>query len=327
MSERKPITSDLLRNTVSETILSVNKDLPPEERPLETSTVERLTSQRAIFSPAYELLQDRKRKQSEAVKALESPLKKAEQNCKAFLDVIQFAVGAALMPESTRVLYGLGLKQTTYPDMSTEKGKMDVLKAIVAGESKRIAEGGTAIGYPLLLADFIEILAVLEPMIVSRNNAKIDFDTAQEAVAALRPDMDSALDKAIKNLEYRFSEDGASSLRRKLKVFGIPFRNSPNDPFEQFSIAASPLSSISFSEFEVSNASLFSVKNDGNSTLRLYRSGSANAAPGMDYITTDAGKELSIQGVELGSGGKFFTVHNPSNQENGSLSLKRFLVE
>jgi len=327
MSERKPIASDLLRYSVSKTMLSVNVDMPPTDKALETDVVTRLSAQVALFGPAYEKMQKAKKSQTDSIKPLELPIQSLELGSKIMLDKLNYGISAGVITQSTRILYGLGQNQTTYPDFVTEKAKLEVANNIIKGETQRIADGGTAFGYPCSLADLQVILAVVDPLVSARNAAKMAFDLAQEDLGKLRPDMDAALDKAIKNLEYKFSEDNASSQRRKMKLYGVPYRNSPNDPFVELTANVSPLSTVSFADFEMTNSGIYVAKNTGSITLRLFRTDTLNAQPGADYLTIEPGKELSIAGIELGPGGKYFSVYNTSNAGEGSLALKRFLEE
>jgi len=327
MAERRPIGSDSLRISVGETMISVNAALPAADRPLEPNNVIRTQASLDVFIPAYILKGNKQKDQADAVLAVRNLVNQVRSFNSQFLQTLQFAIAAGKVAASERLTYGLTLNQKDLPAMTSEPLTLEVTKNIVKGETSRIAAGGKPMGYPIELADLQAMLTALTPLIDLRTVATEALDNSEQALAALRTEMDACLDKCIKNLEYKYSEEDKSSIRRRLKRFGVPYRNSPNDPFEEYTNAVAPQTAFSFAQFEVANSTFFLVKNTGEATLRLYRTDDANTIPTGDYLTLEAGKELSVQGIELGPAGKYFTAYNPSNGDLGGVGLKRFLED
>ena len=99
---------------------------------------------------------------------------------------------------------------------------------LISGETHRIAGGGA----PMLDPALAEVQAALNAYTTKHNEQlrkKAAYDAAQEEVEAMRPAVDKMIKKLWNQIEFYFSEDTPSSLRRKARAWGVVYATRPDE--------------------------------------------------------------------------------------------------
>lgn len=152
----------------------------------------------------------------------------AEYLISDFYDALQRAIRRGLFNESVRTLYGLAATDTTLPTLNSEADVKFWGEKAADGETARIAAGGAPITFPSI-AEVNTAVNSFKNLNVQQANAKIAFDTAQEAIAAQNPEADKLILKMWNEIETTFDEGDKASMRRKAREWGVIYVPTPGE--------------------------------------------------------------------------------------------------
>lgn len=139
-----------------------------------------------------------------------------------FVISVQNAIIRKAFDKSVRVFYGLPVTSGRVPLLKSESSIIYWGEQIADGEAARVLAGGAPVTFPSIT----EVSAAVEAFKnanLQQANAKDAFDTAQEAVAALRAEANKLVLKIWNELEAAFDTGDKPSKRRKCREWGVVY--------------------------------------------------------------------------------------------------------
>lgn len=152
----------------------------------------------------------------------------AEYHISDFYDALQRAIRRQVINASVRTFYGLDGSDATLPAVKTEADISFWGGKAATGEAARIAAGGAPITYPSI-TEVNTAVNAFKNLNQQQANAKIAFDTAQEAIANDNPEADKLILKMWNEIEATFDEGNKPSMRRKAREWGVVYIPSPGE--------------------------------------------------------------------------------------------------
>lgn len=239
-----------------------------------------------------------------------------------FIMVLNFDIIRGKFHPSIRADYGLDATQETLPQMTREAEIIDWIKKLINGETHRIANGGA----PMLDPALAELQAALTAYTAKHDEQlrkKTVYDTAQEAVEAMRPEVDKMIKKLWNQIEFYFSEDEPSSLRRKARGWGVVYATRPDEEPEPqpetFTGIVKPgdKAEVMHNGFDVNT--MFNAKNTGPVPFDMYTAAEpGNPVPGTT-ITIQPGEQKDVWASELGADtNTYLMIYNLDTTTEGS---------
>lgn len=260
--------------------------------------------------------------QNKATLEKEAPLNVVRMVNQHFIMVLNFGIVRGKFHPSVRADYGLDATQETLPPMGREAEAIDWAHKLINGETHRIAGGGA----PMLDPSLAELQAAFNAYTLKHDEQlrkKADYDAAQEEVEAMRPDVDKFIKKLWNQIEFYFSEDTPSSLRRKARGWGVVYATRPDeipDPEPQtFTgiVKANTQVMVMHNGFDVNT--MFIMNNPGPVVVDYYTiSDPTKPVPGTT-VRIEPGIQKEIWASELGADSNtYLMVNNPSLTTDGS---------
>jgi hypothetical protein len=239
-----------------------------------------------------------------------------------FIMVLNFGIVRGKFHPSVRADYGLDATQETLPPMSREAEAIDWAHKLINGETHRIAGGGA----PMLDPSLAELQAAFNAYSLKHDEQlrkKADYDAAQEEVEAMRPDVDKFIKKLWNQIEFYFSDDEPSSLRRKARGWGVVYATRPDEEPEPqpetFTgiVKANTQVMIMHNGFDVNT--MFIAKNPGPVPVDLYTAASATDPPPATRVRIEPGIQKEVWASELGADSNtYLMVFNADTTTDGS---------
>jgi hypothetical protein len=155
---------------------------------------------------------------------------------------------------------------------------------------------------------------------------KSDYDLSQEAVNALRPEVDKFIKKLWNTIEFYFQDDEASSLRRKARAWGVVYKTRPDEepePEPQVftgTVKATEKKEVMKGGFDINT--LFIVKNTGTVPLDLYSATDPVDPVPVATVRIQPGIEQEVWATELGADtNPYLICYNSSTTTDGSYQV------
>lgn len=145
-----------------------------------------------------------------------------------FYEALQRAIRRGTFEASVRTWYGLAASDATTPFARTEADVNYWGGKAATGEATRIAAGGAPITFPAI-AEVTAAVTAFKNLNLQQANAKIAYDTAQEQLAALNPELDKLILKMWNEIETTFDEGDKPSMRRKAREWGVIYVQNPGE--------------------------------------------------------------------------------------------------
>src|SRR5450432_2933911 len=145
-----------------------------------------------------------------------------------FWEVLRRRVHRKKEPVAVLAFYQLPTSGDT-PDMTTYDQLRELARQVVKGDADAVTAGHPAMANP----DATELQAALTAayaLATAVPTADRDYDLAQTAVAALRPQMDELIDDGIKDIRNSTRKLDAPSQRRILRTYGAQFATFSGEP-------------------------------------------------------------------------------------------------
>ena len=141
-----------------------------------------------------------------------------------FIQVLNLAIERGVLAPSVRALYQLPVSHAEVPGIHTVADAQLWQLNIENGEAARVLAGGTALAWPAVgeITTAANLLTTAEN---DQNNAKGTYDILQEAIATLRPTVDTLILDLWDTIEYNLRHDAPASLRRKAREWGVTYIN------------------------------------------------------------------------------------------------------
>jgi hypothetical protein len=167
----------------------------------------------------------------------------AEAKCRLFVShfihVFNLGVARGVYPVQDRGYYQLDVSQESVPNLNGEENLCKYAEAILAGDIKRVANGGVPMTNPS--KDDVKLVFDDYQARLNEQSAKKDnFDKEQKDVDALRSEADELIRDIWDEIEFKFRKDDAAAMRRKAREYGVVYVARPGEPEETDATPAAP---------------------------------------------------------------------------------------
>ena len=229
-SRRLPKTDDQ-RSTALNTAFAKWGATAPADRAITAPDFATLSAQRDLWGPALTSRATALAAQVTATGAADPLLARVKMFVSHFIQVFNLAVARGVFPASARAFYGLDVSSDKVPPLDNRDDILRWVHQIVDGEAARLATAnpGPPMAMPAV-ADVHDDLYFYLIAAAAQTSAKNANDTAEEAVATLRPTVDPAILDAWDDVENFYRHDDLSSLRRKAREWGVVYENAAAVP-------------------------------------------------------------------------------------------------
>lgn len=228
MVTRRLPDSDEKRDVALTVALSRNNSLPPGVSVLSADVVLRLEAMQPDFKAKLALRRAALASQTIATETLEALRKTLRRYISHYFQSLNNGIDRGLFPKQARAYYGLDVNSNSVPSLSSEYKLLYWGDNVKTGDAARVAGGGAAMAMPS--AAQVDVVFVdTQTAIDTQKNLKFAYDTSQEVVASLRPDVDSLILRIWNEVETYFSEEDIESKRRKSREWGVVYSESAVD--------------------------------------------------------------------------------------------------
>lgn len=206
--------------------------------PLSAATIIKLDLQLPAYQVKIEAAEAALQLQSNLSGQIDTAKQLAIYLISDFYEALQRAIRRGNFETSVRTWYGLAASDATVPFVRTEADVNFWGGKAATGEAARIAAGGAPITFPAI-AEVTAVVNAFKNLNLQQANAKIAYDTAQEQLAALNPEVDKLILKMWNEIETTFDEGDKPSMRRKAREWGVVYINTPGEVLapEEFSMS------------------------------------------------------------------------------------------
>ena len=213
--------------------LSIAKEMkdavpPPSIIPFTVNTISRLDILYPLYKGKIEAAEAALQLQITLGEQIKAAKPQAEYLISDFFDALQRAIRRGVFDASVRTFYGLAANDGTIPPARTEADVSYWGGKAASGEAARIAAGGAPITFPGI-AEVNTAVNNFKNLNVQQANAKITYETAQEAIAAQNPEVDKLILKMWNEIETTFDEGDKPSMRQKAREWGVIYVPTPGE--------------------------------------------------------------------------------------------------
>ena len=145
-----------------------------------------------------------------------------------FLQVFNLGVERGDYSASDRAHYQLPVSSDKLPKLSGDEDLVLWAGNIAAGDAARVTAGGAAMVNPTA-AQVAAEFGLYEPMLAVHTTAKDAYDSEQEDVEDMRPEVDDLINDIWDEVLFTFRKDSPSSMRRKAREYGVVYRLSAGE--------------------------------------------------------------------------------------------------
>ena len=228
MPSRRLVRTDEGRRRTLTIIKTNNDSLDPADVFLSAGVVARLNDAQPLFSGKITLRNVALSEQTASTVDTVAKKNTARTILSHFFQVFNMGISRGVYQAAERAYFGINVNQTVIPDLGTEYNITKVGEDVATGDPLRVAAGGAAMTNP---ATAEVTLAVNAFNVANQAQAakKMAFDLAQEAVASLRPEIDSLILRLWNEIETNFSEEDPASMRRKAREWGVEYTDDETE--------------------------------------------------------------------------------------------------
>ncbi|MFA7359680.1 MAG: carboxypeptidase-like regulatory domain-containing protein [Candidatus Kapaibacterium sp.] len=219
---RKLPHSDFSRN-IALKIAYIKKGLvAPADLAITPQTITKLNATQPLFSNRMNNRASALEAQSSATVLKTTAQEKTKTIISHFIQVFNLGVEREDYPKSARAFYKLDVNSNSVPPLIKESDIIYWGEQLITGEAARIADGGEKMTNPT-----IEVVISKYEDFMTQNNIqstmKDAYDTAQEQVSSMRPDVDGLILKIWDEVETFYNQDPPPSKRRYAREWGVAY--------------------------------------------------------------------------------------------------------
>ncbi len=141
-----------------------------------------------------------------------------------YIQVLNLAIERGVVPASVRAFYTLPVSHAEVPAINTTADALLWVEKLEAGEASRVAAGGPAMAWPTI-AQVSAAGALCASTDATQTTAKSAYDALQEAIADMRPAVDTLIKNLWDTIEFNLRDEDLPSLRRKAREWGVIYTN------------------------------------------------------------------------------------------------------
>jgi hypothetical protein len=201
---------------------------PPPVIPYTTGTITRLDAFQPVYRSKFLAVSAAKNAQTAATALVNESRQMGIYLVHDFIEALNRAIRRKVFLPSVRSFYQLNVNDDTLPTINTEAQLITWGLNLKDGEAARIAAGGVPITFPAI-ADVDAAIDAFKNANHVQSNAKMQYDTAQEILAAENPEADKLILKMWNETETAFDEGDKASMRRKAREWGVVYVTNPGE--------------------------------------------------------------------------------------------------
>jgi len=137
-----------------------------------------------------------------------------------YIQTFNAGIGRGIFLKEDRPYFHLDINSSAVPPLTTEAAVIEAGKWIIDGDPLRVAAGGAAMAMPTT-AEVSAKYTIFINSVNDQSTKKDAYDTAQEAVQALRPEADALILRMWNEVETAFDNEAIESRRRNAREWGV----------------------------------------------------------------------------------------------------------
>lgn len=231
MPFRRLPNTDATRFSALQTCKLKADDTDAAARPISAENFTKLTAVYGQFKDALGEQAAALSNQTKATSESSTAFNMARQFISHFIQTFNMAVDRNVFPATDRAHYQLDVSGGSLPPLASEADVLLWGDRVIAGEAKRVAAGGTAIPFPSI-AEVSGAFDNFKAKRAVKSQRSEVMDADEEAVAALRPDVDALVLDLWEEIEFAFRRQPAASLRNKAREWGVVYESRPGEPVD-----------------------------------------------------------------------------------------------
>lgn len=142
-----------------------------------------------------------------------------------YYQVFNLGVARGTYPKAHRALYMLDVNSDVLPPLATEADITLQGERIIAGETARVAAGGSPMFNPTV-DEVAEKHAEFTGLNSTQGGMKDEYDEAQQTITDLIPEADAVIKKIWDEVETFYNEETPASMRRKAREWGVFYESN-----------------------------------------------------------------------------------------------------
>lgn len=186
---------------------------------LSSATQGRLATSNTAYRTGYDALAPLKQSLAALTAQKAVYFRTLSMKCSHFVQVLNFEIAEGNLMAADRDWYKLPASKDSLPDMSSEAELDQVAKDLLKGEADRIANGGTALVYPI--ARVQQAFNDFDNILMPHSVATDALDDAQEALDTITPEADKVIKKVWDEVETFYNEEAPASQRQNARQWGV----------------------------------------------------------------------------------------------------------
>ena len=232
MPYRRLPNTDSSRLNALKTALEKGRDLPPNQKPYSSSSLQSINSILPKFEMLLKLQKETYKHQIEKCPEYTKLYKKARNYVSHFIQVLNLAIIRGDLKQDARSFFGINEKRL--PAFKTEKDLLKWGEIVLEGEQERIGHGGNPLTNPTVGIVRVHYDKFKEAnryqKILQENTTR-----ASKNVADIRKQVDSAILQLWNDIEAAFDKEDEISNRNLCRDYGIVyfFRRNETIPKEE----------------------------------------------------------------------------------------------
>lgn len=217
--------SDVKRENAETKALNKQASVAPGESPLTAKTSTRLTASQPLFSQRIAARSAALQAQGECTTLKNAGQDKTRTYVSHFIQSFNNGIIRGMFPASHRAFYGLDLNESSVPPLGSEADVLYWGDKIITGDAARLAAGGAPMAMPTT-EEVSDVYNAFKTLVTEHSNLKDAYDTAQEAVADMRLDVDNLILRVWDEVETSLDDETPSSRRRKAREWGVVYQST-----------------------------------------------------------------------------------------------------
>jgi len=222
MPYRRLPNTDSARLRAMKRALEIGKDTPPFQLAYSMKTLVRLQGLLPLFENSISHQRQTLNNQMDKSKVNREVARKARLYFTHFLKVMNMAVARGEIPAETRTFYGIALKETVIPSLSTETELVAWGRRIIDGEEYRIRKGYSPVTNPSIAV----VKARYEKFLEARNMHKTISRRVTDCVsqtAEMRREADDLITAIWNEVEAKFADLPEDERRTRAEKYGLVY--------------------------------------------------------------------------------------------------------
>ena len=219
---RKLPNTDEGRKLAQDLAIGKKNNTAPADIVLSAKTVTRLDFLQPLFFQRMKDRDDARVAQTTATTTKDKDMAVVRTLISDFIQTFNAGVRRGLFPKEDRGYYHLDVNSDSVPPLTSEAAVIEWGQWLIDGDPRRITAGGAPMAMPTIL-EVSAKYTIFMNSVHAQSTKKDAYDTAQEAVQALRPDADALILRMWNEVETAYDNESIESKRRNAREWGVVY--------------------------------------------------------------------------------------------------------